>query len=62
MYINMYILYDEEGMGKGSAKYEEGVGGFLDLSKRKSDMFLIINYVPYVLLCTISTHFLSQNN
>ena len=42
----MYILYDEEGMSKGNAQYEEGVGGFLKLSIRKSDMFLIINYLP----------------
>ena len=26
MNVNMYILYDEEWVGKGSAKYEEGVG------------------------------------
>ena len=52
----MCILYDEEGMGKGGAKYEEGVGGFLELPTRKSDMFLIINYVTYVLLCTISMY------
>ena len=58
----MYILYDEEGMGKGSAKYGEGVGRFFKLSTRKSDMFLIINYIHFVLLCTISTHFLSQKH
>ena len=45
MYVNMYILYDEEGMGKGSAKYEEGVGGFLELSTRKRDIFLSIHYL-----------------
>ena len=26
MYVNMYKLYDEEGMGRGIVKYEEGVG------------------------------------
>ena len=34
MYVNMYILYDEEGMVKGIEKYEEGVG-ILGVSYKK---------------------------